>query len=381
MPLTYLRPVSDIRIGIMTIREKWEFYLKKKTSTLTEGYLRKKYPIIEEDDNLMINGSVLPSKELVRDILALKPNEALVQKDVIIAMRVPSVEQESKSEDGSEDVREVHTDVEFLKISNTWNIFERNAQALEEDFRLITKGRKSQPLSNTNRHLGDEIFIEEGARVECAFLNSTTGPIYIGKGAEVMEGAMIRGPFALGEGSVVKMGAKIYGATTIGPDCKVGGEVNNSVFFAHSNKAHDGFMGQSVIAEWCNIGADTNTSNLKNSYEEVKLWNFADRTFVETGLQFVGLIMGDHSKCGINTMFNTGTVVGVGANIYGPGFQRNYIPGFLWGGTAGFRPYEFTKFLRTVRRVVQRRNIELSEVDEDILFNVHQMIKEHERSV
>ena len=381
LPLTYLRPVADIRVGIMTIREKWEYFLKSETSTLTEGYLRKKYPIKEEKDNLMINGSVLPNKELVKEILKLKQNEALIQEDVIVAMHVPSVELESKEEDGSEEINEVTTKNDFLKISNTWNIFERNGRALTEDYHLIIQGRKSQPISKTNRVLGNDIFIEEGARVECATLNAEKGPIYIGKDAEVMEGCLIRGPFSLGEGSVLKMGARIYGPTTIGPFCKVGGEVNNSVFFGYSNKAHDGFMGQSVIGEWCNLGADTNTSNLKNSYEEVKLWNYADQTFVETDLQFVGLIMGDHSKCGINTMFNTGTVVGIGANIYGSGFQRNYIPGFLWGGTAGFRPYEFSKFLRTARRVYNRRNLELTQAEEDILFTVYQMIKENDRSV
>jgi len=373
--------VADIRIGIMTIREKWEFFLKKKTSTLTEDYLRQKYPIIEEEDNLMINGSVLPNKELVKEIQSLKINEALVQGDVIVAMRVPNIESDSKDDDSSDEINEIATEVDFLKVSNTWNIFERNGRAIIEDYKLLTAKRKSGKISDSNRLIGKDIFLEEGARVEGAFLNSETGPIYIGKDAEVMEGAMIRGPFSLGEGSVVKMGAKIYGPTTIGPYCKVGGEINNSVFFGYSNKAHDGFMGNSVVGEWCNLGADTNTSNLKNSYEEVKLWNFADRTFVETGLQFVGLIMGDHSKCGINTMFNTGTVIGVGTNIFGSGYQRNYIPGFLWGGTAGFRPYEFSKFLRTTRKVYQRRDIQLTDEDEDILFTVYQMIKEHERSV
>lgn len=381
LPLTYLRPVADIRIGILTIREKWEILLGHKTSTLTEGYLRKKYPIVEQQDNLMVNGSVLPNKELAEQILSLKQNEALIKGDVIVAMRVPAVEQDNKDEDSAEEIKEINTDNDFLKISNTWNIFERNGRALEDDFRMITANRKSMPISSTNKVLGKDIFLEEGARVECAILNAETGPIYIGKNAEVMEGAMIRGPFSLGEHSVVKMGAKIYGATTIGPHCKVGGELNNCVFFGYSNKAHDGFMGQSVIGEWCNIGADTNTSNLKNNYDEVKLWNFADQTFVETGLQFVGLILGDHSKCGINTMFNTGTVVGVGSNIFGPGFQRNYIPGFLWGGTAGFRPYEFNKFLKTARRVYERRSVELTSVDEEILYNVYQMIKENERSV
>jgi UDP-N-acetylglucosamine diphosphorylase/glucosamine-1-phosphate N-acetyltransferase len=381
LPFTYLRPVADIRIGILTIREKWEFFLKKKTSTLTEDYMRKKFPIVQEEDNLMINGSVLPNQQLVDIVLGLKQNEALVKNDVVIAMRVRSVDPDMKDDETAEEIHEVSTDLDFQKISNNWDIFNRNARALEEDFRMITAGRKSKPISGTNQVIGKDIFLEEGARVECAILNAEKGPIHIGKNAEVMEGAMIRGPFSLGEESVVKMGAKIYGATTIGPFCKVGGEVNNSVFFGYSNKAHDGFMGQSVIGEWCNIGADTNTSNLKNNYEEVKLWNFADRTFVETGLQFCGLIMGDHAKCGINTMFNTGTVVGLGSSIFGPGYQRNYIPGFLWGGTAGFRPYEFKKFLETARRVIGRRDLELSAIDEDILFTVYNMIKERDRTV
>jgi UDP-N-acetylglucosamine diphosphorylase/glucosamine-1-phosphate N-acetyltransferase len=381
LPLTYLRPVPDIRIGILTIREKWEIFLKSKTSTLTEDYLRKKYPIVQAEDNIMINGSVLPNRQLVDQILRLKQNEALVKNDVVIAMHVRSIDPNRKEDETGEDITEIQTDIDFLKVSNNWDIFHRNARALTEDYHLITKGRKSQPVSSTNRVLGKEIFLEEGARVECAILNAEAGPIYIGKNAEVMEGAMIRGPFALGEESVVKMGAKIYGATTIGPFCKVGGEVNNSVFFGYSNKAHDGFMGQSVIGEWCNLGADTNTSNLKNSYEEVKLWNFADRTFVETGLQFCGLIMGDHAKCGINVMFNTGTVVGVGTNIFGHGYQRNYVPGFLWGGNAGFRPYDFHKFLDTARRVTERRHVEISAIDEEILDTVYQLIKERDRSV
>jgi UDP-N-acetylglucosamine diphosphorylase/glucosamine-1-phosphate N-acetyltransferase len=381
LPLTYLRPVPDIRIGILTIREKWEIYLDSKTSSLTEDYLRKKYPIVQAEDNIMINGSVLPNRQLVDQILGLEQNQALVKNDVVIAMRVTSVDPHRKDDETGEEITEIQTDVDFQKVSNNWDIFSRNARALTEDYHLLTKGRKSQPVSSTNKILGKDIFLEEGARVECAILNAETGPIYIGKNAEVMEGAMIRGPFSLGEESVVKMGAKIYGATTIGPFCKVGGEVNNSVFFGYSNKAHDGFMGQSVIGEWCNIGADTNTSNLKNSYEEVKLWNFADRTFVETGLQFCGLIMGDHAKCGINVMFNTGTVVGVGTNIFGHGYQRNYIPGFLWGGNAGFRPYDFRKFLETARRVTERRQVEISAIEEEILDTVYQLIKERDRSV
>jgi UDP-N-acetylglucosamine diphosphorylase/glucosamine-1-phosphate N-acetyltransferase len=260
---------------------------------------------------------------------------------------------------------------DVLKINNTWEIFQYNGRALQEDFQLLTAGRNSQPLSDSNRHTGNQLFIEEGAKIECSILNSSTGPIYIGKEAEIMEGCMIRGPFSLGDHSTVKMGAKIYGPTTVGPHCKVGGEINHSVFFGYSNKAHDGFMGQSVIGEWCNIGADTNTSNLKNTYEDIKLWNYADKTFVDTGLQFCGLIMGDHSKCGINTMFNTGTVVGISSNIFGPGYQRNFIPSFVWGGTSGLKAYDVNKAIAVARRVYARRNKEFTEVDEQILRSAY----------
>ena len=339
LPLSYTRPVADFRVGILTIREKWEHYLKVKTSTLTEEYLKPKYPILEQADNIMINGSICPNPELVKEIMALEPSGVIVKGETIVAMHVESVELEKSEDDNVEEVKMQETANDFLKLNYNWDIFRLNGKAIEADYELLTKGRKSQSLPAGNTHIGKRLFIEKGARINGAILNSETGPIYIGKDAEIMEGAMIRGPFAMLDNAVVKMGAKIYGPTTIGPWCKIGGEVNNSVFFGYSNKAHDGFMGNSVIGEWCNIGADTNTSNLKNTYDNVKVWNYADNTFIDSGLTFCGLIMGDHSKCGINTMFNTGTVVGVSSNIFGSGYQRNFIPGFMWGGTAGFKTY------------------------------------------
>lgn len=371
LPLTFLRPVADIRIGIFTIREKWEKYLDSKTSTLTEKYLRKKYPIIEEEDNIIINGSVCPNPGLVEDVLSLAPGQILFQDDVIIAMHLPAGEIERLDDDKLNEDQMKETKCQFIKINNTWDIFSYNGQALEDDFRLASEGRKSKSLSSTNQLIGDKIFIEEGARIECSMLNSATGPIYIGKDSEIMEGSMIRGPFSLGEHAALKMGAKIYGPTTIGPYCKVGGEINNSVLFGYSNKAHDGFMGHSVIGEWCNIGADTNTSNLKNTYENVKIWNYADKTFVETGKQFCGLIMGDHSKCGINTMFNTGTVIGISSNIFGTGYQRNFIPSFVWGGTSGYKAYDIEKAIEVARRVYARRGMEFNEADEQIFRSAY----------
>ncbi|MDX9906449.1 MAG: GlmU family protein [Bacteroidales bacterium] len=375
-PLTYLRPVADIRAGILTIREKWEKYLGQKTSTLTESYLRKKFPVVREEDNIMINGSVCPNKQLLEEIHSLKTGEVLFQGDAIIAMRLHAVELEKLDDEHIDDVNMVESKSDILKITHTWDIFSQNDRAIREDFELLTHGRSSGPVSRSNQVIGDEIFIEKNAKVECCILNSSTGPIYIGEDAEIMEGSLIRGPFGLGAHATVKMGAKIYGPTTIGPHCKVGGEINNSVFFGFSNKAHDGFMGQSVIGEWCNIGADTNTSNLKNTYETIKLWNYADQTFVETGLQFCGLIMGDHSKCGINTMFNTGTVVGINSNIFGSGYQRNFIPSFSWGGPSGIKSYHIDRAVSVARKVYQRRGLEFDQTEEDILRDVYNLTKE-----
>ncbi len=366
LPLTFTRPVCEIRVGIMTIREKWEHYLGAGTSTLTQDYLSTKYPIKKEKNNLLINGSICPNEALVNEIKSLKPNQALVDDAVIIAMSVTEEELDEGDWDKSV-IEEQETEVEYIKINHSWEIFTHNGQAIKEDYEVLTKGRKSQALDDTNTLLGKEIFIEEGAKISCATLNTKTGPIYIGKDAEIMEGALIRGPFALAEGSIIKMGAKIYGPTTIGPYCKIGGEVTNSVFFGLSNKAHDGYIGNSVIGEWCNLGADTNNSNLKNNYEEVKLWSYPDQTFISTGEQFCGLIMGDHSKTAINTMLNTGTVIGVSSNIFGSGFQRNFIPSFAWGGTHGFKIYRLGKALEVAERVYKRRGLELDSVEKDIL--------------
>lgn len=371
LPLTFTRPVADIRIGILTIREKWEHYLGEKTSSLTEDYLSVKFPIVKGDDNILINGSIMPNPELVKEIHKIGINQALVQDEIIIAVRLTAGDLDNM--DDADGMEEFETDCEFLKINASWEIFSKNEDALLADYKLITKGRKSAPLSASNTLIGNDIFIEEGAKIECATINTTTGPVYIGKDAEIMEGALIRGPFALGDHSVVKMGAKIYGATTVGPYSKVGGELNNVVIFGYSNKAHDGYLGNAVIGEWCNLGADTNNSNLKNNYDIVRMWSYPDQTFVDTGLQFAGLVMGDHSKCGINTMFNTGTVVGVNSNIFGSGFQRNFIPSFAWGGTKGFTDFTIRKAIDIAKRVYSRRDIEFDKTEQNILRAVNEL--------
>lgn len=376
LPFTFTRPVADIRIGILTIREKWEKYLGTTTTTVTEEYLSDKFPMVEMAENVMINASFCPNEVLVEMIQFLQPNQAIVQNDEIIAFYTTDEQEEVVFEDY--DLLEIEEDC--LQIEHTWDIFQKNDQAIRDDFELLTQNRKSQPIPSTVNVLGAEnIFIEEGAVLNFCTLNATTGPIYIGKDAEIMEGSVIRGPFALCDHAQVKLATKIYGATTVGPHSRVGGEVNNSVLFAYSNKGHDGFLGNAVLGEWCNIGADSNNSNLKNNYESVKLWNYDTERFENTGLQFCGLMMGDHSKCGINTMFNTGTVVGVAANIFGAGFPRNYIPNFTWGGAQGTQAYLPKKAFETAKIVMSRRNIDFTDLDEDILTHIFNETKEWQK--
>jgi len=375
LPFTYTRPVVDIRIGILTIREKWERFLGSTTTTITEDYLSEKYPMVELEENVLINSSFLPNEELAENIRGLQSKQALFWEEEVIAFFT----QYAQETVDFEDYETIEYSGEVTRIEYPWDIFSKNGAAIEADLEILTHRRKSQPISSTNQVTSSEnIFIEEGAKVEFSILNASSGSIYIGKNAEIMEGSLIRGPFALCEGATVKMGAKIYGPTTIGPYSKAGGEINNSVISAYSNKGHDGFLGNSVLGEWCNLGADTNTSNLKNDYSEVKLWSYDQQKFIPTGLQFCGLMMGDHAKCAINTMFNTGTVVGVNANIFGAGFPRNVIGSFTWGGPAGYKTYLPKKAFEVAREVMKRRNIVLSQVDEDILLHVFE-ITQNER--
>ncbi|WP_271425161.1 GlmU family protein [Aequorivita sinensis] len=367
LPFTFTRPVADIRVGILTIREKWEHYLGFTTTTVTEDYLSDKYPFLELDKNIFINASFLPSQNLVNIIKNLEENQAVFFDDEPLAFFTSDGQEVDF--DTYDVIQYEHKDV--LRIENTWDIFSKNGEAIKRDFEMLTEGRQSQPIPDVVWAKNPEdIFIEEGAKVEFCTLNASNGPIYIGKEAEIMEGSLVRGPFALCEHATLKMGAKIYSDTTIGPHSKVGGEVSNSVIFGFSNKGHDGFLGNAVLGEWCNLGADTNNSNLKNNYAEVRLWNYETEGFAKTGLQFCGLMMGDHSKCGINTMFNTGTVVGVSANIFGSGFPRNFVPSFSWGGSSGFTTYKTSKAFEVAKVVMSRRNIEFTETDEKILEHV-----------
>ena len=367
LPFTYTRPVADIRVGILTIREKWEKMLGFTTSTVTEDYLIDKFPMIEMEQNIFINASVLPTKHLVSLIQNLSENKALFIDDEPLAF---FAKEDQEIDFETFDILQ-YTNDDILRIENTWDIFKLNGEAIKRDFKLLTTDRESQLIPEMTLAFNkDQIFIEEGAILPLCSLNANDGPIYIGKNSEIMEGSMIRGPFALCENATIKMGAKIYGATTIGPHSKIGGEVNNCVIFAYSNKGHDGFLGNSVLGEWCNIGADTNNSNLKNNYAEVRLWDYETEGFAKTGLQFCGLMMGDHSKCGINTMFNTGTVVGVSTNIFGSGFPRNFIPSFSWGGSAGMITYKTNKAFEVAKVVMSRRDIAFTEIDVQILEHI-----------
>jgi UDP-N-acetylglucosamine diphosphorylase/glucosamine-1-phosphate N-acetyltransferase len=373
LPLSFTRPISFFRIGILTIKEKWQFYYNS-VSIKTEDYLSYKFKTNLEDDNIWVDSSILPCKELITEVNNLRVGESLIHEGEIIAFR-------NKTFDYAKlNIIESHS--LFSSVESLTDIFNLNENEIINDFERIKTHKNSKYLNrfidlySSNVKIGDgEIFIEDGAILNNCTLNTSNGPIYIGKDAEIMEGSLIRGPFAMLNNTVVKMGARIYPGTTLGPFCKVGGEVNNSVFFGYSSKAHDGYLGNSVIGEWCNLGADTNNSNLKNNYINVKLWNYQSEKFKDTNLQFCGLIMGDHSKCGINTMFNTGTVVGIGANIFGCGFPRNFIPSFSWGGSSGFSEYKFLKFIDSVERVFTRRNIKINQVEIDILNHIFEITK------
>lgn len=370
LPLTYTKPVADIRIGILTIREKWEKRLATTTTTLTEDYLQGKYPMVEMAENVMINSSFVPTSRLAEIVMNLKEYQKVIKNDEIIAFYTKDTQEEVDFD--SYDT--IIFDEPILRLKNSWDIFRYNGEAIISDFDLLTKGRKSAPIPKSVYCINKEqIFLEEGVEIEIGVLNAKNGPIYLGKNTEIMEGSMIRGPFAMGEYSVVKMGAKIYGATSLGPKCKIGGEVNNAVLSGYCSKGHEGYLGNAVIGEWCNLGADTNNSNLKNNYAEVKMWDYEKERFQKTGLQFCGLVMGDHSKSGINVMLNTGTIIGIFSNIYGSNFPRNFIPSFSWGGAAGFTTYQMNKVKETAKLVMNRKNEDFTKEDERILDHVFEI--------
>lgn len=355
-PLSLTRPVSELRTGMFTNVERWKLFVPEAVIYYkTERYLQNKYPKSEHYD-VWINANFVPELKLVNYILAMPQDSSLFKNGVQLAQK-------------GDGALKLNLDFDVIYLKNRWDLYLLNDQILRKDFEFYTKNKVSQSLSSSNTLIGEfkDLFIEEGAKVEASILNTSTGPIYIGKDAEVMEGSILRGPIALGEHAAIKMGAKIYGACSFGPHVKVGGEVSNSIFQAYSNKGHDGFLGNSIIGEWCNLGADTNSSNLKNNYSAVSTYSYKDKKEIKTDVQFMGLSMGDHSKCGINTMFNTATVVGVSCNVFGANFPPKYIPSFSWGGSEQLVEFKFSKAIEYANQMMARRGLQLDENEIEIL--------------
>jgi UDP-N-acetylglucosamine diphosphorylase/glucosamine-1-phosphate N-acetyltransferase len=371
LPLTFTRPVGALRPGMLTIAEAWERSTGLPVGYNTEEYLRPKFHAVKADVVREVDATLLPTPDLVVAVRELQVGEALTHRGRSLAFCRAGIEplETDAWEALTTSWRAKVFPGEVISYERPWSLFQHCGRAILNDFALLTKGRPSQPLHASNTVIGEPslVFLEEGALVHASILNTNAGPIYIGKDAEVMEGCMLRGPIALGQHAQIKMGAKIYGPSAFGPECRIGGEVNNSVMLGFSNKGHDGFLGNSVLGEWCNLGADTNNSNLKNTYGQVKAWSYVEENMVSTGLQFCGLIMGDHSKSGINTMFNTGTVVGVCSNVFGADFPPKRIPSFGWGGASGFDTHEFERAMETAHRVMDRRGVDFTPVDEEIL--------------
>jgi UDP-N-acetylglucosamine diphosphorylase/glucosamine-1-phosphate N-acetyltransferase len=379
LPLTFTRPVANLRIGILTIAEKWGKYLSLDFSWHTQSWLQSKFPINIEDRNLFINGSFCPDEALIAAIKTLHGNEALKYGDKLVAVKLNEKDALDFDPKGKFD-HTVELEHHPVVINYPEDIFRKNDIELRKDFKLITKGRTSATISSTNIIIGGDFFAEEGAIADCSTFNTTNGPIYLANHTEVWEGTHIRGAFAICEHSQVKMGSKIYGATTVGPYSRVGGELNNAVIWGYSSKGHEGYLGNAVLGEWCNIGADSNNSNLKNNYDDVKMWDYTTQRFRKTSLQFCGLIMADHAKCAINTMFNTGTVVGVSANIFGAGFPRNFVPDFSWGGPQGYEVYSIKKMFETAGKVFARRDHRtFDENERNILKKVYELTEEFRR--
>jgi UDP-N-acetylglucosamine diphosphorylase/glucosamine-1-phosphate N-acetyltransferase len=361
-PLSLTKPVALLRMGILTFEERWEEnYPDAEFCFATEKYLQVKYPQHNNWD-LSLPANVIPNEDYVSVLNSMEDNTALYQGETWLGMK------------GTGETILQYTGEEVVTITKRWHLFQKNHKAIQSDFDLITAGVDSQNISESVTVIGDRklIFLEAGAKAEACVLNTTDGPIYLGENAEIMEGSLVRGPFALCDDSTIKMGAKIYGATTVGPNCKVGGEVDNSILQGYSNKGHDGYMGNSLIGEWCNLGADTNTSNLKNNYGNIRTYSYSTRQEVATDTQFMGLTMGDHSKCSINTMFNTATVIGVFCNVYGGDFPQKFISSFSWGGNE-FVPFAFDKAIEAANAMMSRRGLDLSVEDVQILKNIAEL--------
>ncbi|GJM28220.1 MAG: glucose-1-phosphate thymidylyltransferase [Cyclobacteriaceae bacterium] len=381
LPLTYTRPVADIRLGILTIAEKWEKAFNASVGFSTQSYLQPKFPVEVSEDMLYINGALCPDEQLVEVISGLSIGEGIQQNGITLAFRYHQQQSLEAIAQAAGSCIEYQFPITLIRYN--WELFLENGDQIRADFQRLTKGRTSQPLTDQHTvvYNPENLFIEEDVSIKAAIINAEGGPVYLGAGAEVQEGTIIQGPFAMCAHSQLRLGGKMRPNTTVGPYCKVGGEVGNVIFQSHSNKAHEGFLGNSVIGSWCNLGADTNNSNLKNNYSNVRCWNYHQQTFVDTGLQFCGVTMGDHSKCAINTMLNTGTVVGVSANIYGPGFPDKFVPSFIWGGTGITKEYDFEKVCQTISKVMGRKAYDFNGTEKDILRTVFDLTFAYRQSI
>lgn len=360
-PITITRPLGELRIGLFTLAERWALLMEHYSPVQfqTENpFIQEHFNYTPHQSDLVINAAVVPNAKLVQQVRGLSDNQELIYNEIWIARK------------GNGENKILTKEEPVAILNQRWDLYLKNEQVIKSDFDWFCLKQQTQRLSESNTVIGnkDLIFLEAGAQIEACILNTTNGPIFVGKNAEIMEGSMIRGPFAMGEGATVKMGAKIYGGTSIGPYCKVGGEISNSIFLAYSNKGHDGFIGNAYIGAWCNLGADTNCSNLKNNYNPVKTYCFETKSMIQTDVTFMGLFIGDHSKCSINTMFNTATVVGVSANIFSSGFPPKYIPSFAWGENEKFK---FDKALDIAEAMMKRRGLKLAESEIEILQKIY----------
>ncbi len=366
-PLTLTRPIANLRVGIVTLQEKWGYFFDGTFSYLTEPYLVAKYPANNEVDNLYINASILPSTALVQSIKSLKANQVLMADEQVLAIHT--------NQSLSYDFSLVNFNIEYFneplsQIVHLPDLFLNNAQEIKEDFERLTAQRVSAPITDkaTVVYNQENVFVGKNVSIKAAIINAENGPVYIDDQAVIQEGAIIIGPAAIGKEAMVAFGAKIRPNTTLGPVCRVGGEVGGTIFQAYANKAHDGYLGNSYIGEWCNLGANTNNSNLKNDYSSVKLYNYASKGLEDSKELFCGTFMGDFTKAGISTMLNTGTVIGVCCNIFGAGFQSKFVPSFSWGGAdTQYQNYRFDKALQVIEATMARRDIHLSQEDIKIL--------------
>lgn len=374
-PLALSRPVADIRFGVRNVAETWSDILNQTFCFHSSQELMSCFPSPKNEVQLCINGRLVPDRALVNAFSQMQPGDVVFNGDNLVAACILPNDLPKLLQQGTPhpEMNVIEMEDEFVLLNDITDVFALNDKAIELDFELLSRGKVSAAVDPTCMIIGDpeKVFIEEGASVEGCFLNTKGGPIYIGSNATIMEASVIHGPFGLGDNATIKAGAKIYGATTIGPWCKIGGEVSNSLFQAYSNKGHDGFVGNSLVGAWCNFGADTNTSNLKNNYGPVKIWDYAQDEYRNTGLTFCGLLMGDHSKCSINTMFNTGTTVGVSCNIFGSAFPPKFVPSWSWGGAEGLATYDFDKSILTAERMMLRRKEELSDQDIALLRHIY----------